>query len=173
MASTYVKLFNKILTSSIWDADDKTRLVWITMLAMTDENGVVLSTVNGIAVQARVDKQAALNAIASFLAPDPESRTKEYGGRRLEVVDGGWRLLNHGKYREMMSVEHRRAYWKEKQAEKRARMKAIRSSKPLPGELTYERILEAEGQAEADAFQAMAENGVRVGESDPETPDLP
>ena len=34
----YTKLFNSIITSTIWTEDDKTRLVWITMLALADKN---------------------------------------------------------------------------------------------------------------------------------------
>ena len=37
----YTKLFNSILASTIWRADDKTRIVWITLLAMADKHGIV------------------------------------------------------------------------------------------------------------------------------------
>lgn len=117
--STYTKLFQRILVSSIWDEDDKTRLVWITMLAMTDRDGVVTGTVNALARNARVDRQAVEAALVKFLAPDPETLTADNQGRRVEVVEGGWKLLNHSKYREMMSLEDRREYYRKKRAEYR------------------------------------------------------
>ena len=39
--SSYTKLHNSLLASTIWREDDKTRLVWITLLVMTDRHGLV------------------------------------------------------------------------------------------------------------------------------------
>lgn len=121
MNNSYTKLFHRILSSSVWDEDDKTRLVWITLMASTDENGVVVGTLNKIARDARVDVEACQRAMDKFLAPDPMSLTPDNEGRRIEVVDGGWRLLNHAKYREMMSLESRREYYRLKRREYRQR----------------------------------------------------
>jgi hypothetical protein len=48
------------------------------------------------------------HALGTFLAPDPYSRTRDHEGRRIEQIDGGWRLLNHAKYRDMQDAEKRR-----------------------------------------------------------------
>jgi hypothetical protein len=56
-----------------------------------------------------------------LLSPDPDSRTEDYEGRRIEVVDGGWRLINHAKYRAKMSEAERLEYKRRKQAEYRQR----------------------------------------------------
>lgn len=114
----YTKLFHRILQSSVWDLDDRTRVVWITLMAMTDEHGCVISTVNFVAKMARLDHNAqevedVRRAIDRFLSPDPESLTSENEGRRLEKIEGGWRLLNFKKYQEMMKVEARRETWRE------------------------------------------------------------
>ena len=119
MIKTYTKLFHRILGSSIWDEDDKTRIVWITMLASTDENGCVICTLNKLARDARVELDACQRAIDKFLAPDPASLSSHNEGRRIELIEGGWRLLNHGKFREMMSAEQRREYYREKKREYR------------------------------------------------------
>ena len=121
MKDDYTKLFHKILRSSIWDKDDRTRLVWITLLAMRDSSGVIESTMNGVARAARVPEADCRKAIEEFLKPDPESLTTKHEGRRLEVVEGGWRLLNHEKYVQLMGREHQRAYWRDKKAEQRQR----------------------------------------------------
>ncbi len=125
MTKAYTKLFHKILASSIWDEDDKTRIVWITMLAMTDELGDIIATPNKVARDARVDLESCLAALDKFMAPDPNSTSPEHEGRRLERIDGGWKMLNHGKYLKMMDLEHRRAYNRKKQAEFRQRDKMI------------------------------------------------
>jgi len=104
----YTKLFSTIVTSSIWTADDATRIVWITMLAISDKNGEIHAAIPGLARLAGVSLEACEKAISIFLAPDQYSRTKEDEGRRLEVIDGGWLLINHAKYRRMASDEERK-----------------------------------------------------------------
>lgn len=115
----FTKLFNSILASSIWSEDDKTRLVWITMLAMANEFGVVEASVIGLAHQAHVAKEDCQKALEKLLAPDSDSRSKEFEGRRIEQVDGGWKILNHGKYRHKMSLDERREYYRLKKREYR------------------------------------------------------
>lgn len=110
----YTKLFGSIIASSIWTEDDRTRIVWITMLAMTNRFGIVEASVPGLAKMAGVPVDAARVALEKFLAPDPDSRSKEFEGRRIEAVDGGWRLLNHAKYRQKMSqddIRERKRIW--------------------------------------------------------------
>ena len=53
----------------------------------------------GLAAAARVTLAECQEALASFLAPDPYSRSKEHDGRRIEEVDRGWRLLNYERFR--------------------------------------------------------------------------
>ena len=67
----YTKLFNSIVTSTIWTEDDKTRIVWITMLAIADQNGEVQASIPGLARLAAVSISDAEMAIAKFLGPDP------------------------------------------------------------------------------------------------------
>ncbi len=108
--STYAKLFQTILTSSIWQEDDATRLVWITFLALKNRFGEVAGSIPGIAHAAHVPLAAAEKAIKKLESPDPYSRTKDHAGRRIEPISGGWRVLNHEKYRQAMNEDERRAY---------------------------------------------------------------
>jgi hypothetical protein len=102
----YIKLFQSILTSTIWLEDDSTRIVWITLMALADKHGEVQGTIPGIARLAGVPVDACRAAFTKFLAPDPDSRTKDEGGRRLEEIDGGWALINHAKYRALASKDN-------------------------------------------------------------------
>lgn len=102
---TFTKLFSSITASTIWAEPDHTRLVWITMLAMADQRGRVWASIPGLANMARVTIEKCEEALGALSSPDKYSRTKEHEGRRIEEIDGGWRLLNHAKYREIRDEE--------------------------------------------------------------------
>lgn len=117
----YTKLFNSILASTIWRADDKVRIVWITLLAMADRRGVAEGSVPGLADLARVSIPDCVRALDELSSPDEWSRSQVQDGRRIEAVDGGWLLLNHDKYRSKLSTDERREYKTIKQREYRKR----------------------------------------------------
>jgi hypothetical protein len=100
----YNKLFTKILDSSIWLESDATRLVWLTLLAAMDEDGFAqFASVANLAHRARVTPDVCAEAVRCLEAPDANSGDPDHGGRRLERVDGGWVVLNAGKYRLMVT----------------------------------------------------------------------
>jgi hypothetical protein len=123
MSTSYTKLFSSIITSTIWSAPHSTRIVWITLLAMSDKNGEVFSTIPGLARMASVTIDEAKAAISAFLAPDPYSRTDDEDGKRIEIIEGGWSLINHAKYRAMASREESKASNAERQRKFRDRQK--------------------------------------------------
>lgn len=84
------------------------KVVWITMLALADRKGIVFASLPGLADAARVSMEQCEDAIARLAAPDEYSRTKDFEGRRIEDVDGGWKLLNYIKYREARDGDERR-----------------------------------------------------------------
>jgi hypothetical protein len=119
--SGYTKLFSSILTSTIWQEPKETKLLWITMLAMSNRDGVIEGSVPGLAKTAGLTIEEVVDGLQRLKDKDFWSRTKTNEGRRIEDVDGGWRLLNHSKYRELMNADERREYNRRKQAESRAR----------------------------------------------------
>ncbi len=80
------------------------------MLAISDPYGIVSASIPGLASVANVSVDHARNAVKNLLSPDPDSRTKDFGGRRIEEIDGGWRILNYVKYRKMLSESERAEY---------------------------------------------------------------
>lgn len=96
----WTKLFGSIVTSSIWCEDNATRLVWIAMLATCDAEGIVEGSAPGFANLCRVTLSEFRAALSILTNPDPDSRTSDYEGRRIEEVAGGWRILNYAAYRE-------------------------------------------------------------------------
>lgn len=129
---SYTKLAHSVLTSSIWAEDAETRLVWIAILAMKDKNGEVSSTIPGLANLARVSIAGCEAAIAKFLAPDKYSRSKEFDGRRLEEIDGGWFVLNHEKYCILDGEADRRRKDAIRQQRKRERDRSRDKSRDTP-----------------------------------------
>lgn len=156
---TFTKLFSSITESSIWMQDDHTRIVWIAMLAMADKRGRVWSSVPGLANRSRVPVESVERAINIFLAPDAYSRTRDHEGRRIEAIDGGWRLLNHQKYRDMRDDESRLEYKREWDRENRPRRASDRirqnptesDTKPTQAE-SREQIADSKGGRRAPRF---------------------
>jgi hypothetical protein len=116
---TFTKLFSSITESTIWVEPHPVRIVWITMLAMADKSGRVFGSIPGLANRARVTVEEAEAALQRFKSPDKYSRTytEECEGRRVVDIDGGWRLLNHAKYRALQDEEtvkeSKRRWWHE------------------------------------------------------------
>ena len=124
MSITFTKLFSSITESTIWCESPETKVVWITMLAKSDQYGRVFTSIPGLAKLAGVSVNATRAAIHLFLEPDADSRTKDHEGRRICEIDGGYGLLNHEKYREIRDSEERKEYKRVWAANKRAEEKA-------------------------------------------------
>lgn len=121
----FVKLDTQILDSTVW-VDREAREMFITALLLAHpyeakepmpqihvrslENtgyvippgwyGFVPAAGVGIARRAMVEMEAGLAALERLGDEDPESRSSDFGGRRLVRVDGGYLLLNYVKYRD-------------------------------------------------------------------------
>ena len=154
MSMTFTKLFSSITESSIWSQPDTTRLVWITMLAMADRRGRVWASVPGLANRARVSIEDCKIALTCFLSQDEYSRTKDFAGVRIEAIDGGWRLLNHEKYRDIRDDETRREQNAIAQARFRGKQSKPQSAESKPtvsqSKPTRKPIADADADADAD-----------------------
>lgn len=108
----YAKIFTQIFDSSIAD-NWKTRHVFEDLLKLADPNGVVDMTQNAIAARTRLPIEMVRDAIKELESPDPNSRSQEADGRRIERLDEhrdwGWHIINYHKFREIASEEQRRA----------------------------------------------------------------
>lgn len=164
MSRTFTKLFSSITESTIWCEPDRTRLVWICMLAMADQHGRVWASVPGLANRARVPVEDAQTALDAFLSPDPYSRTPDHGGRRIEPIDGGWRLLNHEKYRSIRDEEtikeSKRNYINARRAKER---EGVEKSRTLSNSVDRGRA-NAEADTEAYAEKEEAKASLSTGE---------
>jgi len=128
--SGYTKLFSSLIHSTVWREDDHVRLVWITMLAMADRDGLVEASIPGLAAAALVSLEQCESALEKLKAPDKYSRTKDHEGRRIEEADGGWLILNHAKYRSQLTLDQYRAKHAERQRKYRERKKLQEPAQP-------------------------------------------
>ena len=118
----YVKLFDKILDSSIWMEADATRIAWITMLAAMDEDGFCqFASVANLAQRAVISRESAEVAIKILESPDSNSSDPEHEGRRVERVPGGWMILNAKKYSALAKREQMKEKTRQRVAKHRSR----------------------------------------------------
>ena len=124
--SGWTKLFSSIVTSSVWCEDHATVRVWVAMLAVGDADGIVEGSLPGFANLARVTVEEMRAAVDKLSSPDPDSRTPDHEGRRIEAIEGGWRILNHGRYREKAQAKEgsRAPYFRDYRARKAAEAEA-------------------------------------------------
>lgn len=136
MAINYTVLKSSIVNSSIWNEDSDTRVIWITMLALRNKDGEVFASIGGLAHQARVSREKTIEAVNKFLAPDPDSSSKENEGRRIVEIAGGWRLLNHERVKAEAVAANKTVYMAGYMKDKRAHVKIAKSLVPK-GEAEY------------------------------------
>lgn len=142
----FVKLDTGILDSTLW-VERECREVFITalLLAMPAEierplpqyevrslartgfvvppgwYGFIAAAGVGIIRRALIEQELGLQALERLGAPDPESRSPEFDGRRLARVEGGYIVLNFIKYREKDATNAKRQErWRLRQKQKAA-----------------------------------------------------
>jgi hypothetical protein len=106
----FTKLYKSILDSSVWDEDVYTRILWVTMLAAVDMEGKVIASRDRLRAKANIPHRQFDKALETLAAPDPESRTPDNEGRRIEKIQGGWLILNHELYLQKGREDERREY---------------------------------------------------------------
>ena len=158
----YAKLFDSIVHSTIWDEEMHVKVVWVTMLAIADPKGYVWASVPGLAHVARVSRDQCTDALARLVAPDPDSRTKEHEGRRLEAVDGGWFVFNYEKYRRLRDEDERRANSRE-----RSRRYRERHASSRPVTRAHASSLQSESESESESKSKSESEGHPMGSDKP------
>ena len=88
----YTKLHAKIVHSSIWREADHVRLLFVTMLAMADADGIVEASIGGLADIARLERDKCIDGLERLLGPDPDS-SDGTTGERIQEVPGGWFVI--------------------------------------------------------------------------------
>lgn len=171
MNGGYTKLFSDIITSSIWNEDDKTRIVWITLLALSNAHGRVHCALPSLAIMSRVKDDECEKAIKKLESPDRHSRTDTHEGRRIEKTEGGWLIINYEKHRNRLSENPENVALRERVKRHRDKIKSnedrkgARFTKPTPEQIAeYSASIEypLDGEAWCDSYE---QKGWMVGKS--------
>lgn len=120
--------------------------------------GFIESAGSGIVYRAGIELERGLAALERLAAPESESRSQAFDGRRLARVEGGYIVLNYMKYREKDSTNAERSRrWRQREKERRFGGVSQRDATALPNAqanaATPSRAVvrnEAEAEAEAD-----------------------
>ena len=130
--TSFTKLDSGIVRSSIWMEPIATRVVWIAFLATCDKNGFVAASRSGMEHISNVPHDEFESAMRALESADPDSRTPDNDGRRIEKVSGGWIILNYALYRDKQYKSERREASRIAMAKKRAADKAGENPDALP-----------------------------------------
>lgn len=164
----FVKLDTGIIRSTLW-SDKEASDVFIAALLMAEPReflepqaqirvdslertgwaappgwyGFVPAAGIGILSVARIDRDAGIEALRRLGEPDKESRSRDFDGRRLIRIDGGYLVLNYIRYRERdYTAADRARRWRER---RKAKSNAV-SDRPI-----HRNVTQAEAEAEAEA----------------------
>lgn len=147
----FAKVFAQILDSSIAE-DYRVRLVFEDLLKLADKDGIVDITPESIARRTNVPIEIVSLGLAALAAPDPASRTPDYEGRRIRLLEPfrkwGWKIVNFSKYRESATKEMLKMSESERKAEYRRR-------KGFPPRPLSQKSTEAEAEAEAEPSRVV------------------
>lgn len=151
----YSKLHSSIVNSSLWVEPDATRLLFITLLAMCDQDGVVYGSRGGLGRLANIDIDDQDEAWESLMSPDPDSsdrmRAPEHEGRRVEEVPGGFRLLNFSYYRGLRNEDDRREQNRQAQAKFRQKSATESNGQPASAVVSHGKPQKAHTEADTEA----------------------
>lgn len=151
MSETWTPLFSGIVRASIWEEPYHVRLVWITILAIKDRDGFVVSSVPGLARSANVSREECEDALKRFEGPDVDSKGHGNEGRRIKRVDGGWVVLGHERNQEKMRDACARI--KNAARQKRFRDRHPDGMKPTMAKTAGEALAEKTGEMPNDQNQ--------------------
>jgi len=151
MSGGFTKLHYDIITSTIMGESPVTFKVFVTFLAMADRHGNIEASIPGLARITNLSIEDVEAALAKLMSPDKYSRTPDHEGRRIEQIEGGWRLLNHAKYREKLSADVQRENATIRKQNQRQRERGTGSVTERDSHEKSRMSPQAEAEAEAEA----------------------
>lgn len=148
----FTKLDEGILQSSIIGEDSDSFKVWIILLASCKANGIAPISAVYVASISKIDIEKVATILNKLEQPDRFSRTLDHEGRRIERVNGGYKILNYAKYRETSYSDSSAAL----------RQKRYRNKKALESVTRYG-VTESNGDISASASASEFKKGSEEG----------
>jgi hypothetical protein len=125
MKNSFAPVFSNIVDSSLWSEPDYVCKVFVTLLALKEQDHV--ARVNAFAIGKKCwpadikgAESRALDALARLQSPDTTRiEPQPHEGRRIQKVEGGYLILNGQYYEDMMRELSRKVYKARKEREYR------------------------------------------------------
>ena len=114
MSADFFKLYKTFWTGTIREERATVRLLFLAMISLCDENGIVRATPQFIANFSNLTSQATSEALNILMKPDLESTSPDEDGRRI-VLDSPnvYRVVNYRRYYDKSRESDRRDYQRE------------------------------------------------------------
>lgn len=165
----FVKLFTQILDSSIAD-NRRLRHFFTDLLLCADCKGYIIMTPSAIARRIGASIEEVEWGISELEKPDPNSKTKDDSGKRIEPLceaGYGWRILNYESYRALKDADQMREATRRRVNRHREKKKnvTICNTDVTPCNANTEAEAEAEEDKETTTTTPKSENDVVVVDS--------
>ena len=107
-------IYQSIFRSSLMDLPIEIRYVWDCILILSTNTPFVRMGRRALAYETHLPLELVSTALDIFLAPDPESQTRDEGGRRLELIEpdnerAGYRIINKEKWKQRSTEDRQLA----------------------------------------------------------------
>jgi hypothetical protein len=159
--TVYAKVFSSLWRGSL-RGHSNPQHVFIYLLAHADELGTVEAMPQAIADETGLSMEAVCSAIAHLESPDPESRSPEDEGRRIQRLDEhrswAWLITNYERYREMSDREKVREQTKERMRKLRERKGLVTLSDAPLRNVTQNDAKQKQKQKQRVEVEAEVEN---------------
>lgn len=108
----YGKIFESIYDGTL-AADWQAMVTFQQFIVLADSEGIVNLTPSALSHRTGIPLKILEHGIAKLQESDPHSRSTEFGGKRIVLLDDhrqwGWQIVNYTYYRDLASMEDRRA----------------------------------------------------------------
>lgn len=143
----YCKLFASLYQGTLRGKSHEI-LVFTNLLANCDAHGIVDKHWKAIAEEVGLTVDEVKASITALESPDPESRSPENMGIRLQRLDGhrswGWKITNYEKYRSIRNEEDRR------EQNRLAQQRFRENSKPPSAEVSRGKPMSSQEEGEVE-----------------------
>ena len=117
----YGKVFEDLFCSTLMDCGGDTAYVFIAMIVLSDESGIIKHTPESLARVICKDVESVKHAVTQLSLPDPDSNLSAHSGRRIvplsevnEDETRGWLVVNKEHYRDKKDLEEIRTKTRER-----------------------------------------------------------
>ena len=135
----YGKIFEQMYDGTL-SADWKAMIVFQQFIVLADSEGIVDYTPPALSRRTGIPLDIIEHGIEKLQQPDPYSRSKEFSGKRIVLLDDhrpwGWSIVNYEYYRDLASREDQRIKARERKRKQRENQSQTVDSKDTSHDVT-------------------------------------